>query len=313
MSRRLGDQVHVSAHPHQVRGTTASREVIPVDPGASTRWHQHDFPAAVARWNVHPEYEVHLIRHGYGQFLLADTLGQFGPGQLVLVGPDVPHYWYSDVAPGETVHGRDVVLQFHDRWIRACQSLLPELADLDLLLTTSTRGVEFTGRTALDAAAHLEQIGRSTGSQRLAATFALIATLASAPDHERRFLTTPWLQAREDPRAVDVIGRAVDYIFDHVHDDVRLPQVARLVGMSDSAFSRYLTTISGQTFTSMVRRLRLAKARQLLENTTEPIAVIAQRVGYANLSNFNRQFKADVGQTPRDYRTAHQHTRPNCD
>jgi hypothetical protein len=40
-------------------GMRANREVIPPDPNHSVRWHQHDYPSPVARWNYHPEYEIH--------------------------------------------------------------------------------------------------------------------------------------------------------------------------------------------------------------------------------------------------------------
>jgi AraC-like DNA-binding protein len=74
--------------------------------------------------------------------------------------------------------------------------------------------------------------------------------------------------------------------------------------MSESAFSRYFKTASGQTFSDMVTRLRLAHACRLLEGTSLPIAVIARDAGFANLSNFNRRFRATYGMTPREHRSA---------
>ena len=72
--------------------------------------------------------------------------------------------------------------------------------------------------------------------------------------------------------------------------------------MSESAFSRYFARVTGVTFADTVRRLRLAQAGKLLRGTTLPVAAIAHRVGYANLSNFNRQFRAHHGHTPRTHR-----------
>jgi AraC-like DNA-binding protein len=41
-------------------------ELIVTDPLASFRWHRHDYPSPLARWNYHPEYEIHLITESTG-------------------------------------------------------------------------------------------------------------------------------------------------------------------------------------------------------------------------------------------------------
>ena len=75
--------------------------------------------------------------------------------------------------------------------------------------------------------------------------------------------------------------------------------------MSESAFSRYFKTASGLTFSAMVRKLRVANACRLLEAGDLAISAIASTTGYPNLANFNRQFLAETGMTPRDYRRSH--------
>lgn len=89
---------------------------------------------------------------------------------------------------------------------------------------------------------------------------------------------------------------------ENLSERVRLSEAARLASMSDSIFSRYFKAASGQTFTEMVRQLRLTRARRLLERTDDSVAAIAASVGYQNLSNFNRQFLQAHGMTPRQYR-----------
>ena len=96
-------------------------------PGASARWHRHDYPGPYCRWNYHPEYEIHLIQHGVGVSIVGDHIGRFSAGQLVLVGSNLPHHWISDLTDGEVIHDRDVVFQFHPQWVQDCQQLMPEL------------------------------------------------------------------------------------------------------------------------------------------------------------------------------------------
>ena len=108
-------------------GTPAARELVPAIPGTSGRWHIHDYPCPLCRWNYHPEYEVHLIQHGTGRFIVGDYISTFASGQLILVGSNLPHHWIYDVAPGERVPDANAVFQFHPKWIADCQQLVPEL------------------------------------------------------------------------------------------------------------------------------------------------------------------------------------------
>ena len=59
------------------------------------------------------------------------------------------------------------------------------------------------------------------------------------------------------------------------------------------------------TVTEYTVQLRIGHACAMLMNTGKPISVIADEVGYRNLANFNRQFKAVKGQTPRQFRSVH--------
>lgn len=284
----------------QFVGRPATRELVPSDPQLSGRWHKHDYPSVYARWNYHPEYEVHLIRDSHGRYIVGDRVGIFAPGQLVLVGPNLPHDWISDTREHQC--GRDVVFQFLGSWLDECRSLLPEIADLQPLLLRAARGIQFGGAAASRGAAELEAIGSSRGVERLQHIFALFETMAAASESEYELLSNADVPWDIDPQAEAVIGATIGYIFANLTDDVRLSVAARNANMSEAAFSKYFKRASGQTFSDMVRRLRLAHARRLLRQTSDSVALIAQEVGYANLSNFNRQFLAEHGVTPSRYR-----------
>ncbi|WP_208113051.1 AraC family transcriptional regulator [Actinorugispora endophytica] len=283
-------------------GRTATREVVPHDPRHSVRWHVHDYPSPYARWNYHPELEVHLIRSGSGRYIVGDAVGPFGAGQLVLVGPNVPHGWISDLEPGEVITGRDMVLQFDADWVRACQQVLPELDSLDPLLAESGRGIEFSGRSAAEAARELELVGASEGIERVLHVLGLLNILSTAPASERRALAREWFAPNQDPRLGVVMERAMAYVVGNLTGEVRMSELAASVDMSESSFSKYFKRASGMTFTDMVRRLRLSHACRLLERGGDTVAAISHAVGYSNLSNFNRQFRREYGMTPTRFR-----------
>ncbi|MGZ4662598.1 MAG: cupin domain-containing protein, partial [Arthrobacter sp.] len=106
-------------------GMRANREVIPPDPNHSVRWHQHSYPSPLARWNYHPEYEIHLIRKGSGKFIVGDHIGTFEAGHVSIVGSGLPHDWVSDLEPGEVLENRDAVIQFDGKWVEQASALVP--------------------------------------------------------------------------------------------------------------------------------------------------------------------------------------------
>jgi transcriptional regulator GlxA family with amidase domain len=81
-----------------------------------------------------------------------------------------------------------------------------------------------------------------------------------------------------------------------------LDEAARIVGMTQSGLSRFFARAAGRGFADTVRRLRVITACTMLFQTDRPIAEICFEAGYQNLSNFNRQFRAETGMTPREYR-----------
>jgi AraC-like DNA-binding protein/mannose-6-phosphate isomerase-like protein (cupin superfamily) len=289
----------------RIQGMRASREVIPFDPAHSFRWHEHDYPSPIARWNYHPEYEIHLIRSGSGRFIVGDHIGTFEAGQVTLIGSGLPHDWVSEVEPGEVITARDAVLQFDGRWVEQCIAVIPELSDAKALLAQSARGIHFSGATAAAAAPLIEAIGATVGVERVANFFALLSVLARSPTTERTLLAGEWFSPILDRLSAAMVDITLEYVFANHAGDIRMSEAARLVGISEPAFSKQFKKWTGQTFTDMVRKLRIARARYLLEQSDDPVSKICFEVGFTNLSNFNRRFMAEMGTTPTAYRRAH--------
>ncbi|TLM71212.1 helix-turn-helix domain-containing protein [Pseudarthrobacter sp. NamB4] len=287
-------------------GMRANREIIPPDPLHSVRWHQHDYPSPVARWNYHPEYEIHLIRKGTGKFIVGDHIGTFEAGHVAIVGSGLPHDWVSDLEHGEVLENRDAVIQFDGKWVEQAATLVPELSEVKPLLEQSARGIEFLGASAQRAAVSIEAMGTSAGLARLQHLIELFTTLTRAPQEERRYLADEWFRPQLDGQAAAVVDIVLEYVFNSHAGTIKMSEAAALVGMTESTFSKYFKRSTGQNFSDLRRKLRLAHARRLLEQSDKPVSEICYEVGFSNLSNFNRHFLRDVGQTPRGYRNSAQ-------
>jgi AraC-like DNA-binding protein len=286
------------------------REVIPPHPQHAVRALTHDFPSEICGWGAHPEYEIHLITKTHGSFIAGDHVGTFGPGHVSIIGPFLPHDWVSDLAPGQVAVDRDAVIQFTDEWVRDCMRLIPELQEIDEVLTQSARGVVFSGATAWRAAENILEVVRSDGAEQIASLFRLLAIFARAPRDEREVVASEWLGRPTDGPSLSAVEAGLAYIFGSLTDDIRLSTAARLAYMSEPTFSKYFKSATGMTFSNMVKKLRIAHARRLLDTTSDSIAQVAVMSGYRNIANFNRQFLAEVGTTPTAYRRLESSQKP---
>lgn len=282
--------------------TTLRREIIPPHPQQSVRVLTHDFPSEICGWGFHPEYEIHLITKTHGSFIAGDHIGTFAPGHVSIVGPNLPHNWVSDLKPGEVAVDRDAVIQFTDEWVRGCMEVIPELSEVDPMLRRSTRGIVFSGATAWRAAETILDVVSSTGTRRVSRLFGLLGLLAAAPAEDYEVVASEWMGDPTDANARTAVEAGLGYIFDNLTGDIRLATAARLAYMSEPTFSKYFKAATGMTFSAMVKKLRVAQAQRLLDTTTKPVAQVAAASGYRNMANFNRQFLAEVGMTPTDYR-----------
>ena len=100
------------------------------------------------------------------------------------------------------------------------------------------------------------------------------------------------------------LRRALDYIHDHLADDLSLEVMAGHAAMSAHHFARAFKAALGASPLQYVIGARIDQARILLKTTDLTVAEIAWRVGYADISRFGQHFKRRVGATPGAYRAA---------
>ena len=100
-----------------------------------------------------------------------------------------------------------------------------------------------------------------------------------------------------------------DYINHHINDDLRLDQLADLVAMSPSAFSRFFKLRTGKNLSEYIIDIRLGQAARRLVDTIDSISEICWSCGFNNLSNFNRLFRSRKGCTPTEFREKYQKTK----
>jgi AraC-like DNA-binding protein len=287
-------------------------EVIPPHPSRSFRWLEHDYPSEIARWQYHPEIEIHLIRKSSGSLIAGDYIGAFEPGQVSIMGSNLPHDWMSDLQPGEVFANRDALIQFDAEWFLRVSTVIPELTGAKAFLEEIQKGIIFHGETRAKAEELLENVGKSTGLGQISNFFALIDLFMKAPDADKQYLSKSWVNDHASSEGKLAVESGVKYIFENLTKDIRMSEAARIAHMSEPTFSKYFKKASGLTFSDMVRKLRIAHACRLLDQTDQSIASIGRASGYGNLANFNRKFLAETGTTPSAYRNMDASLKPEA-
>jgi len=88
---------------------------------------------------------------------------------------------------------------------------------------------------------------------------------------------------------------------------LRIPEIARAVGMSESAFHHHFKAICGTTPLQFQKRLRLIEARRRIIAEGLSVSAAAAAVGYESPTQFSREFARMFGTAPRDYRPSRAH------
>jgi AraC-like DNA-binding protein len=114
------------------------------------------------------------------------------------------------------------------------------------------------------------------------------------------------LSSRGRERAEPVeIWKARKFINEHSDDELSLTEVAKFSNISGNHLSEKFKEVTGVNFVDYISRIRVGKARDLLQNSNLRISEIAFAVGFQSLSQFNRVFKKLTRKSPTQFRTAH--------
>lgn len=280
--------------------TVARFEYVLTGAGESFLWRRDDYPWERNVWNFHPEVEIHYISGASGILLAGDHVGDFAPGHVSIIGSNLPHDWVTPIGPDERIAGRDIVIQFLPTKLEQASAFLPELSGFRDFLTLAQRGLSYKGQAREQAEALILEMEFQTGPQRLSTFLTLLSLMRDTDEYD--VLSSEAYVPDLSYGSLEALQKVFAHIFANLSEDIRLPDMAEMAGMSDSAFSRYFKKNSGQSFTDHLNKLRIWKASRLLTETDMPITDICFEAGYRNLSNFNRVFLRHHNLTPSRYR-----------
>lgn len=298
-------------------------EHVRIAPDRSWRGLHRRLPAIPFEWHYHPEYELTLTLDSCGRRYVGDHIGHYDHGDLVLLGPNLPHTWHSVDAPApsgdlaamgtfdEAAHRmghnggthQAFVFWFSSDWIEAICQTMPELAGLKPILSTARRGAAFGKETGLKLAELTARFDRGAPADQLVLLIEVLRILLDDG------LVEPLASERFDA-ALPVgneagrLGKVLDLVHASYIEPLSSAELAQESGMSERTLRRFFKHHMGSSIQEYVMGLRLGRAASLLLSSDLPVYRIAEEAGFQNLSHFNRQFARHKGATPTAFRRA---------
>lgn len=279
-------------------------ETIPSIGNAVLHYKLIDDPYFPTPYHFHSEIEILLVTESYGTLYVGDGLRRFRPGDVALIGSEVPHWWnshedfYQDESPQRA---KGVCLQFQPDRFFPNLFATSEGQELSGLFRRATRGLWFTGNTRRELGKILPELEQLTGMARLL-RFLEVLHLMNRTKEVKSLCTVDYRPVRMSNQDQDRLNKVFDYVTRHYADALRLEDVASLVNLTPPSFSRLFKVRTNKPFSRFLNEVRISKACERLIDGRENVSEIAFHCGFNQLSNFNRQFKAIKGVTPREFR-----------
>ncbi len=260
-------------------------------------------------FHYHPEFELAYIKEGFGRRIIADKIEAFYAGDLVFLGPNVPHVWQND----EIFHkgfanfrSNSLAVHFKKDIFSDALLQLQESSKLNELFTRSVRGIKIVGKTQEVVTEKMSRLNTRKDLERIIGLLEILNIIALSKETE--YISYKGYSGMLAQNKVDRLAEVYNYISENFSKEISLDDVAKMTNLTPPAFCRLFKKRTNRHFVSYLNDVRISKACKQLLETDLNISEIAFHCGYKTVSNFNKIFKKNIGVAPKAYRekaTAH--------
>jgi AraC-like DNA-binding protein len=254
-------------------------------------------------WHFHPEYQLFLVLEGRGTRFIGDDMRSFNPNDLVVTGPNLPHLWRNDQEYFEKesrLKTRGIVVYFPEDFLGNQMGEKEEYEELHTLLKRASLGLEVVGKTNELIKMKLKNLLQKKGLERIIGLLEILLVI-SRSNEVKTIVQAGYTNANKESEK-DRMSRVYEFVMVQFQNDIKQEEVAAIINMTSSSFSRYFKTRMNKSFSDFLSEVRISHACKLLPTENLNISEISYESGFNTLSNFNRQFKERMGMTPKSYK-----------
>ena len=254
-------------------------------------------------WHAHSEYQLFVVLQGTGTRFIGDSIKSFKPGELIFTGPQVPHVWRNDETyfhAKSNLRASGIVIYLNENFLGEDFLEKEEIVVLKKLFTKSLRGLEFYGTQKQHAIALMKELTHLQGLPSVIHVLRILEILSRS--REYRYISSRTYVDTLDQHEADRLNKVYEYVFENFRKKIRLQELADLLHMTPTSFSRYFTMKNNKSFSRFVSEIRIKHACKMLTETDESVSHIGYSCGFDTLSNFNKQFREIILRKPTQYR-----------
>jgi AraC-like DNA-binding protein len=251
----------------------------------------------------HPEIQLTLILESDGKVIVGDFIGAFKPGDIFLIGPNLPHVFRNDRKYYDNQReGQAHSLSLFFEWKTFGETFLsmPEMAHLNELAKISERGLLIQEPIKSRVAQLIKHLFKKTGMDRIIVLLKILNILSSNKSMEP--LASSGVYSDFDEQDGRKLADIYRFTMNEFHRKISLDEVAYLAHMTTNSFCRYFKKRTRKSYVDFLTEIRIGHARKLLQQNDLSISQISMEVGFNNLSNFNRKFRSVCSITPTEFR-----------
>lgn len=249
----------------------------------------------------HSEYEINYIENAEGlRRIVGDSMEVIGKYDLTLIaGADLEHVWEQHDCTSKNI--REITIQFSSDIFFGNFIHKNQFNSIRTMLANAKKGISFPMESIMRIYPILDKLAaEKEGFYAVIKFLTLLYELSVCEDY-RTLASSSFAQFDDNSESRRVL-KIYEYISVNYKKIIRLEDLAHLVGMTPTAFSRFFKLRTGKTITEYIIDIRLGHATRLLLDTTHSISEVCYECGFNNLSNFNRIFKKKKDCSPKEFR-----------
>jgi AraC-like DNA-binding protein len=278
----------------------ASYEVLQPVSRQSFLVRKFDKSAFDAPYHFHEEYELTYVLQGNGKRYAGSHMEDFGNGDLVLLGPNLPHCWKLNTEKDQNAASA-IVIQFSASFLGEDFFNKIEMQHINKLFKKSVCGISFISSMQTSVNQYLMALSEEKNNFRiLIGLLEILQRLALSNDYV--LLDQNGTIGERSVAEQERINPVFAYLVENFRQQVSLNRAAELANMTPNAFCKYFKKITRKTFMETIIDYRLNYALQQLVQTDKPISDISFESGFGDVSHFYKMFKVKMHLSPLNYR-----------